>query len=59
MAELVDATLKRKMEEKRRQELVEIQQEMGIQVHSLILDTTLYTVMCRYSRAGLHSNSIP
>jgi len=30
--ELVDATLKRKQEERRRQEMVELQQEMGIQV---------------------------
>merc|ERR1712106_14127 len=29
--ELVDATLKRKQEEKRRQELIDIQHEMGIQ----------------------------
>ena len=54
--ELVDATLRRKQEERRRQEIMEIQHEMGVGVHiveDLESENQAVTGMMQLQQGGL------
>jgi len=58
--ELVDATLKRKQEEKRRQELIDIQQEMGIQTVGDMTNQTSQAVtgMMQLQQGGVKAEQL-